>query len=218
MRSARRKALASMVRRGPPPNEVMARLVHFLAVVRVGRWACVGLVAFLGCTNEQVAEDASASDQAFGECGPEKARCAPLGLPLTLTVPQNSYARVNAEAFENLVYVYVPEIRSLRGLSPFDVWVVEGIYGPPFLQEKDSLAEEHWEQIRPQLEKSGNVWLTPIRVTAAGEAQTFEIRGLRSTYRLEVENVSTPLLGRDGVTLRIRYEATRPRPQATVGE
>jgi hypothetical protein len=92
----------------------------------------------------------------------------------TLTAPERSYAIVDVREFGGHVFVYVPEIRrtSPTAFAPFDLWIVEGVYGRPFVEPRGSMAEKNFDQLR----KSRNVRAQPIRVTRSEAARQMMIR------------------------------------------
>jgi hypothetical protein len=84
---------------------------------------------------------------------------APCQALASATVPQRSYVQLNVPAFEQRVYLYAPDIKSSfgGGFSAFTLWIVEGVYGKPFVQPTGSMDESAFEQIRT----SRNVMATP---------------------------------------------------------
>jgi hypothetical protein len=131
----------------------------------------------------------------------ESAAQAPVcDVPLaTLTVPRSSYAEVSADPFEQRLYVYVPEIRagSGTGFQPFQVWVVEGIYGKPFVLATGSLDEAGFERLR----MSPNVRATPVPVVRGDGSESGQFRAARNMYKVQVMSVNAS--GSGAVQVRI---------------
>src|SRR5262245_40999352 len=105
----------------------------------------------------------------------------------TMSVQELNYAEVNASPFEQRLFVYVPEIRAGgSGFQPFQLWIVEGVYGKPFLQANGSIDVAGFQQIR----RSQNVRATPVSVVRGdgSDSGSFSIGG--ATYQVQVVNVS----------------------------
>jgi hypothetical protein len=116
-----------------------------------------------------------------------------------LTIPELSYAAVEAAPFGGSLYLYVPQIGStyIRSrFSPFQLWVVEGVYGKPFARTTGSLDQAGFERLR----KSANVRATPIAVSQPGPRPfTFG----RQQYVIDLQKVNVPLSGADTVSLSV---------------
>ena len=122
------------------------------------------------------------------------ALCAPVGSaaqtpacpqPLaTLTVPPSNYAVVNGAPFEGRVYVYAPEIRTRggSGSQQYQVWIVEGVYGKPFVQATGSLDQAGFDKLR----QSPNVRATPVIVARGDGSGSGQFRIAKDTYRVQV--------------------------------
>jgi hypothetical protein len=111
---------------------------------------------------------------------------------VTVEVPRLSYAQIDYKPFEQQVYVYVPQIKS----GPFSVWIVEGIYGAPFLRSSGALDEAGFQKLRA----STNVRATQVSVTRGNgtdmgrfvfgrivyPVQVLEVNSQRTTVKLAV--------------------------------
>jgi len=117
------------------------------------------------------------------------------------TVCQRCYERLDAPSFKGKVYVYTPDIRSrvFGGYEPFSIWIVEGIYGPPFLDAGGVFDEAKFNQ----LAKTRNVVATqvPVDNTLLGKARPFKVG--KDGYRIELTHVHTSYGGTDSVSFRI---------------
>lgn len=105
----------------------------------------------------------------------------------TLTVPRSSYAEVGGVPFEGRVYVYVPEVKAatVSGFAPFQVWVVQGIYGKPFVQATGILDEAGFTRLRG----SQNVRATPVNVVRGDGSEWGRFRLARNIYQVQVLSV-----------------------------
>lgn len=117
----------------------------------------------------------------------------------TLTVQRSSYAEVSGDPFEQRVYVYVPEVKATArsGFEPFQVWVVQGIYGKPFVQATGSLDEAGFTRLRG----SQNVRATPVNVVRGDGSDWGRFRLARNIYQVQVLSVNPSVAG--AVQLRI---------------
>jgi hypothetical protein len=124
--------------------------------------------------------------------------CQPLE---TLTVCQRCYQQLRSERFGGRVYFYAPDIKTswFGNYDPFNLWVVEGIYGNPFLKGSGSLDEQRFEQIR----KSQNVTATPIKVDQRAPGKRASLTVSKRPLSIEIVKVNTSLSGTDTVTLRV---------------
>ena len=125
---------------------------------------------------------------------------APCQALASATVAQRSYVQLNVPAFEQRVYLYAPDIKSSfgGGFSAFTLWIVEGVYGKPFVQPTGSMEESAFEQIRT----SRNVMATPVRVEKNGPLQTPFTIG-KQRYTLDLVKVNTSLGGTDSVSVNV---------------
>jgi hypothetical protein len=120
--------------------------------------------------------------------------------PVTsLTVPATSYAEANADTFGGRVFVYVPVITAggPAGFQPFQVWIVEGIYGRPFLQGSGRLDPAGFEQLRG----TPNVRATPVPVQRGDGSDAAAFTIARAAFQAQVVRVDTSATG--AVQLRI---------------
>jgi hypothetical protein len=117
------------------------------------------------------------------------------------SVCQRCYEQLDNEAFGKRVYLYVPDIKSkaLGGFDPFDVWIVEGVYGPPFLDYGGVFDQSKFER----LQKTGNVVVTrvPVDKNRLGKAQSFKVG--KNAFQIEPTRVLTSFGGTDRVALKI---------------
>jgi hypothetical protein len=117
------------------------------------------------------------------------------------TVCQRCYEQLDNEAFGKRVYLYVPDIKSkvFGGFDPFDVWILEGVYGPPFLDYGGVFDPSRFDQLR----KTGNVVATriPIDKNRLGKAQSFKVG--KRVFQIEPTRVLTSYGGTDRVGLKI---------------
>jgi len=91
----------------------------------------------------------------------------------TMTVARGSYAVIPAAPFERRVFLYAGDFRATgSGFTPFQVWVVEGVYGPPFPQATGTLAPASFEKIRT----NGNVRATPVNVSRGNASDIARFR------------------------------------------
>ena len=130
--------------------------------------------------------------------GEQGAPCQPAA---SVVVPQRSYAQLSVPAFEQRVYVYAPDIKTSFGgnYAAFTVWIVEGVYGKPFVQMSGSMDENAFEQIRT----SRNVMATavPVEKSAVPKRTPFTIGKQR--FVLEIAKVNTSLGGADSVSVNV---------------
>jgi hypothetical protein len=115
----------------------------------------------------------------------------------TATAAERSYANVGVREFDNRVFIYVPEIRSAGGsFDAFQLWIVEGVYGRPFVQTTGSMDQAAFERLR----KSTNVRATPLNVRRSGDSLRATIA--RQSYTLDV-TVRVASSGADSVSARV---------------
>jgi hypothetical protein len=119
----------------------------------------------------------------------------------SVIVPQRGYAQLSVPAFEQRVFVYTPDIKSGwgGGFDAFTLWIVEGVYGKPFVQPTGTMDENAFEQIRG----SRNVMATPVPVgkNAGPTRAPFKIG--KQQFVLEIAKVNTSLGGTDSVTVNV---------------
>ena len=117
------------------------------------------------------------------------------------TVCQRCYEQLDNDAFGKRVYLYVPDIKSrvFGGFDPFDVWILEGVYGPPFLDYGGVFDPSRFDQLK----KTGNVVATriPIDKNRLGKAQSFKVG--KRVFQIEPTRVLTSYGGTDRVGLKI---------------
>ena len=110
---------------------------------------------------------------------------------------ERSYARIDVREFEGRVFLYVPEITASGSrFEPFDVWVVEGVYGRPFVQQAGPMDPPSFERLRA----STNVRATAVRVTRTPASGRVTIA--RQLYLLDV-TVQAGARGGDAVSAAI---------------
>ena len=105
-----------------------------------------------------------------------------------MTVARLSYALLEGSAFEQRVYIYVPQIKAGPGpgFEPFRVWIVEGVYSKPFIQAAGSLEEPGFEQLR----RSPNVRATPVAVARGGGSDVGRFTLGKNIYHVHVLDVN----------------------------
>ncbi len=115
-----------------------------------------------------------------------------------VAAPERSYAVVPVRELDNRGYLYVPEIRpaSPGTFAAFHLWIVEGVYGRPFVEPRGSMDAETFERLR----RSRNVRATPLKVSRSGE--TFRVTMARQPFVLEV-SVALARAGADTVTVSV---------------
>ena len=117
------------------------------------------------------------------------------------TVCRRCYEQLDNEAFGKRVYLYVPDIKSkvFGGFDPFDVWILEGVYGPPFLDYGGVFDPSRFDQLR----KTGNIVATriPVDKNRLGKAQSFKVG--KNVFQIEPTRVLSSYSGGDRVGLKI---------------
>lgn len=163
---------------------------NLIAILFLAAGACAG-----------VAEDVEPSclGGACDEFDPWPA-CADLAL---MTVPERSYQRIEAPLFDGRFFVYVPGIHSnylKTSFEAFDLWLVEGVYGGPFLDARGTLTEETFELLRG----SGNVRATPIRIVPDEDLAVAQVSfGLRTQVVVEAGPVNLPYFRENSIDVVI---------------
>jgi hypothetical protein len=115
----------------------------------------------------------------------------------TASAAERSYTNVNIREFDGRVFLYVPEIKSTGGnFDAFQLWVVEGVYGRPFVQSSGSMDQTAFDRLR----NSTNVRATPLSVRRTGESLRATIA--RQPYVLDVA-VKVASSGADSVTAKV---------------
>jgi hypothetical protein len=114
----------------------------------------------------------------------------------TVNAAEGSYSSVNIREFEGRVFLYVPDISSSRSaFEPFELWVVEGIYGRPFVQAAGTIEKSAFDRLR----KSTNIRATPVSIRRVNESTRATIA--RQPYLLDVAVKPAP--NGDSLTVRI---------------
>ena len=118
-----------------------------------------------------------------------------------LTVSEGTYRAVRAAPFGDRVYLYVPTIQSGMGgrYQPFELWVLEGVYGRPFVQDAGKLDTAAFDKIR----KSRNVLATAIAVSGEKTPAAGRFRISKDTFLAEVRKVNVRFVGTDSVSVRV---------------
>jgi hypothetical protein len=116
----------------------------------------------------------------------------------TLTVAPRSYAEVPVASFEGRVFVYVPGLQTVSGsrARPFQLWIVQGVYGRPFLQRTGPLEESGFDRMR----RTQNIRAFPVDVRIGNGSDMGEITVSGHRYVIHVVNVDR---AGGGVRLRI---------------
>ena len=117
--------------------------------------------------------------------------CSP---QVSVVVPQGSYAQLNVPAFEQRVYAYAPDIKS----GEFQLWIVEGVYGKPFVQPKGSMDVRAFDQIRT----SRNVRAIPVPVDGKGSQKRTSVTIAKRQVALELQ-VNTSFSGAGSVLVNV---------------
>lgn len=119
------------------------------------------------------------------------------GQPLaTASVGGGSFSVVNFREFEGRVYLYAPQINSQgRRFEPFDLWVIEGVYGRPFVQSSGSMDPAAFARLR----KNSNVRATAVRVQQ--DRQSGRVTIARQPYALDI---SVAITGTRAATVTAR--------------
>jgi hypothetical protein len=140
---------------------------------------------------------ASASTSAIGS----SEQGAPCQVVASVTVPQRSYAVLNVPAFDQRVYLYTPDIKTSwgGGFAAFTLWIVEGVYGKPFVQATGSMEPSAFEQIRT----SRNVMATPVEVAKDSGRRQAPFTIGKDRFVLDLVKINTSLGGTDSVTVNI---------------
>jgi hypothetical protein len=125
------------------------------------------------------------------------ATCVPL---TSVVVPERNYVQVNIPDFAQRVYVYVPDVKSgwRGGYSSFQLWIVEGVYGKPFVKASGAMEEGDFNTIR----KSRNVNATAVPVGEKTSSQRASITVNNRRYTLELK-VNTSIGGTDSVAVTV---------------
>ncbi len=106
----------------------------------------------------------------------------------TVTIGRASYAVIPAAPFERRVFLYAGDFRaSGSGFTPFQVWVVEGVYGPPFPQQTGTLSPGSFEKLRT----NGNLRATSMNVSRGNASDNVRFRFGAGQYLAHVVAVKT---------------------------
>jgi hypothetical protein len=118
----------------------------------------------------------------------------------SVVVPQRGYAELNVPAFEQRVFVYVPDIESGWGgeFKAFQLWIVEGVYGKPFVKASGSMDQPEFERIRG----SRNVRATAVPINAKEFAKRVPLTIAKQRVALELK-VNTSYGGTDRVVVNV---------------
>ena len=112
-------------------------------------------------------------------------------------VEENTFSVVNLAEFEGRVYLYATKIPRQPGrFEPFDLWVIEGVYGRPLVQSSGPMDPALFERLR----KNSNVRATATRVQQNGQSGRVTIG--RQTFVMEF-SVAMPANRASVVTARI---------------
>ena len=123
----------------------------------------------------------------------------PCSQPLvTTTLAERSYAVVNVRELGGLVFLYAPEIRSQRSgaFDTFQLWIVEGVYGRPFLQASGAMDQAAFDRLR----KNTNVRARPLSISRSGQADSMMVA--RQALQFET-SVRPALSGADMVAVKV---------------
>lgn len=106
----------------------------------------------------------------------------------TLSVAGSTYAEASAAPFEGRVFAYAPVIApgGPSGFQPFQLWIVEGIYGRPFVRTSGPLDPASFDKLRG----SSNVRATPIAVARGNGSDGGMFRIGREQFSVQVLRVS----------------------------
>lgn len=145
-----------------------------------------------------VALVATAVLASIGFGNPAAAQSAGCPQPLVITtVEENNFSVVNLAEFEGRVYLYATRIpRRQGGFEPFDLWVVEGVYGRPLVQSSGPMDPALFERLR----KNSNVRATATRVQQNGQTGSVTIG--RQAFAIGI-GVAIPANRASVVTARI---------------
>jgi len=134
----------------------------------------------------------------IGFGNPAAAQSAACPQPLvSTTVVENNFSVVDLAEFEGRVYLYATRILRQPGrFEPFDLWVVEGVYGRPLVQSSGLMDPTLFERLR----KNSNVRATATRVQQNG--QTGNVTIGRKAFVIGI-SVAMPANRASVVTARI---------------
>jgi len=122
---------------------------------------------------------------AVAPAGTQPSRCT---RPLEVTtVSGDGYVVLDVRAFEGRVFAYLPAVSgSGSSFRPFSLWVVEGVYGKPFVRTSGSLTPAAFDKLRD----SRNVRATAIRVSRGDGSEGTTLRVGKDRYRVEAQSVN----------------------------
>jgi hypothetical protein len=105
---------------------------------------------------------------------------------------------VNVKEFGGMVFLYASEITSSRSASfdAFQLWVVEGVYGRPFLRATGAMDQAAFDRLR----RNTNVRARPIRISRSGDTQAMVVA--RQAVQFET-TVRTAPGGTDTVAVKV---------------
>ena len=123
--------------------------------------------------------------------------CSPL---TSVVVPQRSYAQLNVAAFDQRVFVYAPDIESGFGgdFKSFQLWIVEGVYGKPFVKSTGAMDEREFERIRA----SRNVKATSVVINGSERQKRVPLTIAKQRVALDI-TVNTSFAGTDRVAISV---------------
>ena len=107
--------------------------------------------------------------------------------PVAVSLEERSYATLPLGGASGGVYLYAPDIKvSSPGVfEPFQLWVVEGVYGRPFVQGRGPMDPAAFERLRG----SANIRAAAVRIGRSGEAARVAIA--RQPFLLWADVVSS---------------------------
>lgn len=134
-----------------------------------------------------------------GSAAGAPAQTTPCSQPLvTTTLPENSYAVVNVREFGGMVFLYASEIKSSRSGSfdAFQLWVVEGVYGRPFLQANGAMDQTAFDRLR----RNTNVRARSIGISRSGQTQSMTVARQEIQFETTVRAAAS---GADTVAVKV---------------
>jgi len=107
---------------------------------------------------------------------------------VTMSLAPFQYSQIQYPAFEQQLYVYVPQIRSGQNTAfQFYVWIVEGVYGSPFLRPTGTLDEAGFQKLRA----SQNVRATAVLVTRGNGTDMGRFTFGKVVYPMQILSVNS---------------------------
>jgi hypothetical protein len=120
----------------------------------------------------------------------------------TVTVCQRCYLELKTIPARGGVFLYAPDIKSGfigRSFDPFQLWIVEGVYGKPFAKSAGPLDERRFEDIR----KSRNVLATAVTVDKQYASKLTPFQVAKERFSVQIVKVNTSWGGTDTVTVAV---------------